>query len=60
LVRDDQSLITGICNLLLSKSGGQIKRSAAMDNLIRMVNRSAQGVMLVLLVAWLFTHFVLA
>lgn len=31
-----------------------------MDNLIRMVNRSAQGVILFLVVAWIFSQFLLA
>jgi hypothetical protein len=30
-----------------------------MDNLIRMVNRSAQGMLLFLLAGWLFSRFLL-
>ena len=31
-----------------------------MDNLIHMVNRSAQGVILFLVIGWLFSQFLLA
>jgi len=46
--------------LSCSKSADWWVRRAAMDNLIRMVNRSAQGVILFLVIGWLFSQFLLA